>query len=85
MTTIEILFTPDGEGQCLWTEALPLHALGALKMRRASVVEFNEQRQQWEVRLPDDKITVLFASESRQSCLNWEQQHFNQMLAEKSV
>lgn len=79
---IEIVFTADGNAECLWTEALPLHALGALKMRRASVVEFNEGRQQWEVRPPDDKITVLFASKSREQCLQWEQQHFNQQLAE---
>lgn len=83
---IEIVFHPDGEGECLWTEALPLHAIGALKMRRASVVEFNEDRQEWEVweaQRPDGQTAeLLFANPSREACLQWEQQYFNQQLAQ---
>jgi hypothetical protein len=82
MNYLVLVFHPDGNGRCLWTEALPLASIGKLTMRRASVVEFNEQRQQWEVKPPEDSITVLFASQSREQCLQWEHQHFNQQLAD---
>lgn len=87
---IPIVFNPDGTAECLWTEVLPLHTIGSLTMRRASNVEFNEQTQRWEVweatgALPGVKMTRrLFAHKSRQTCLDWEQQHFNQQL-EKQV
>ena len=44
-----ITFNPDGTALCLWTEAVPLHAIGRLEITRASNIEFNNATQQWEV------------------------------------
>jgi hypothetical protein len=46
-----ITFALDGTAHCLWTEAVPLQELGVLDVRRASQVEFNPSKQEWEVRL----------------------------------
>ncbi len=70
---IKISFKPDGTAQCLWTDALPLHELGRLKIYRASNIEFNNGTQQWEVR--DGKGKVRFIARSRSACLEWEQQN----------
>ena len=72
MNTI-ISFKPDGTAQCLWTEALPLHELGRLKITRASQIEFNHATQHWEVQ--DRKGSVRFIAKSRAACLEWEQQN----------
>ena len=66
-----ITFTADGTGHCLYHEAIDLHELGPLEITRASCVEFNEKRQEWEIKLPRDS-TVLFSSPSRKRCLDWE-------------
>jgi hypothetical protein len=64
-------FTPTGTAHCLYDEAIDLHALGRLHIRRASHIEFNEQTQIWEVRLVG-RDEVVFADASRQRCLGWE-------------
>ena len=69
-----ITFTPDGVGQCLYTELVDLRALGRLECRRASVVEFNADTQNWEVRCPGAGA-VSFAHPSRHACLEWEMLH----------
>jgi hypothetical protein len=46
-----IVFRPDGTAACLHSEEIPLQELGTLKPRRASSIEFNACRQEWEVRL----------------------------------
>lgn len=78
---IVIRFDADGTGTCLATDALPLAEIGRLSMRRASNVEWNEARQQWEVTLPGDKITVLCAHPNRTVCLEWERAYFNERIA----
>ena len=66
-----ISFKPDGTARCLWTEAVPLHKIGQLKITRASSIEFNPQGQEWEVRdLQDNR---LYSNVSRTACLEWEQ------------
>ena len=70
-----LTFDPAGVGRCLYTEQLDLNAIGALEVRRASVIEFNNQAQQWEVKSPEGQ--VLFLHASRAMCLNWEHQYFN--------
>lgn len=72
--TVEILFTPEGQGRCLYTEAIDLQALGRLEIRRASFVEFSNSSQLWEVRLEDGR--TLYQSPSREDCLEWEREHF---------
>ena len=44
---------PTGEVVCLYTELIPLHALGPLQVTRASTVEFDEAAQGWQVTLRD--------------------------------
>ena len=65
----------DGTGTCIHTDAIPLHELGTLTVKRASTIEFNEAQQLWEVRM-EDKLTgtwaVYFTDKSRAVCLQWE-------------
>ena len=70
-----LVFDAAGTGHGLYTEAIDLHGLGPLRMRRASSVEFDPYSQQWEVRLPDG--TLLHHDRSREACLHWERRHFN--------
>jgi hypothetical protein len=66
-----ISFDSSGEVSCLYTELIDLHALGALYVRRASFIEFNNERQLWEVK--NELGRVLFFSKTRAACLAWEQ------------
>jgi hypothetical protein len=75
MNTHIISFKNDGSAHCLWTEALPLHEIGKLKITRASTIEFNNTNQRWEVK--DGKKKIRFFAKSRALCLAWEHQQFN--------
>jgi len=66
-----VTFGPSGEGSCLYTELIDLHAIGSLWVRRASFIEFNNERQVWEVKSQLGR--VLFFSRQRSACLAWEQ------------
>lgn len=66
-----VTFGPTGEGSCLYTELIDLHAIGALQVRRVSFIEFNNEGQVWEVKT--DQGRVLFFSKHRHACLAWEQ------------
>ena len=65
-------FHPGGHIDCLYTEAIDLHALGRLQVVRATDIRFNHQTQQWGVH-DADTGKVLFSHASRNQCLNWEQ------------
>lgn len=69
-------FHTDGTGAGLYTEAIDLTEIGPLCVSRASTVEFNRGSQQWEVF--DLSGARLFSHRSRQACLDWERDHFNQ-------
>ena len=69
-------FLPNGEGRCLYTEAIELHAIGTLSISRATNIEFDAASQQWEVR--DAGGALLHTHPSREACLEWEHRHFNQ-------
>ena len=71
-----LTFKPDGIVTGLYTEAIPLGAIGTLSITRLTEIEFNDSTQQWEAR--DRAGKVLFSNPSRQRCLNWEQREFNQ-------
>ena len=71
-----LTFTGNGEGHCLYTEAIELAAIGRLTIRRATTIEFNPESQQWEVR--DAGGALLHTHPSREQCLAWEHRHFNQ-------
>ena len=75
MTAHVLTFTANGEGQCLYTEAIALGSIGRLTLRRATTIEFNESSQQWEVR--DAGGALLHTHPSREACLAWEHRHFN--------
>ena len=80
MSEHTITFTPEGTANCLWTEAVVLAELGRLDIQRASTVEFNPAKQQWEVRLASDPGVVAFSHQSRQACLAWEREIINGQL-----
>ena len=60
----------------LYTEAIPLAELGALSIQRLTSIEFHDPTQQWEVK--DRAGALLFTHPSREQCLAWEHEHFNQ-------
>jgi hypothetical protein len=70
--TTTIQFNLDGTAHCLWTEAIPLHELGHLEITRASIIDFNNATQHWEVK--DRRGKVRFIARSRTACLEWEQE-----------
>lgn len=78
-----ILFNTDGTAECLHTDLISLQALGRLRVRRASEVEFNEHWQRWQVwkRMGGDHChRLMFSSESRQECLDWERDHWEELI-----
>ena len=70
-----ITFDAAGIVRCLHTDAIPLQALGTLEVHRATAIEFNPTRQQWEVK--DAEGAILHTDPSRSRCLTWEFDHFN--------
>jgi len=70
-----IVFTPAGIGRCLYTEAIDLGRIGALRIERASTIEFDNKLQAWRVR--DRENFALFTAPTRQACLDWEREYFN--------
>ena len=74
MNTLVLTVQTNGEAGCLYSELIDLSSIGQLEVSRASVIEFNHQKQKWEVRVDGN---VLFAHSSRAVCLAWEIQHFN--------
>ena len=75
MNTLVLTVHNTGEAGCLYSELIDLSSIGPLEVSRASVIEFNHQKQKWEVRAVDGR--VLFSHSSRALCLAWEVQHFN--------
>ena len=67
----------EGSAQCLYTEALPLHTLGTLHVKRWSEIEYNNHTSQWEVYLVEEK-RIGYRNISREACLKWEKDYFNQ-------
>ena len=65
MSAIAISFNIDGTAHCLWTEALPLHAIGRLEITRATQIEFNNTTQHWEVKDLRGKIRFFAKSSIR--------------------
>ena len=74
-TEAVLTFNPDGTAHGLYTETIPLHALGRLSIRRASSIDFDDAIQKWVVRNPEG--AELYQSPSRQRCLDWERGYFN--------
>ena len=70
-----LTFDTDGRAHGLYTEAIPLHALGRLSIRRATTIEFDDASQCWVVR--DLWGGQLYHHSSRQECLHWERNLIN--------
>ena len=64
-------FNPSGHIDCLYTEAIDLHALGRLHVVRATDIRFDDSKQLWDVHDADNG-TVIFSHPSRNECLRWE-------------
>ena len=69
-------FNLDGTAAGLYTERIDLKQIGTLEVVRASEIEFNDTTQQWEVF--DYNGRRVFADSSREACLRWERETFNQ-------
>ena len=70
-----LTFQSGGIVTGLYTEAIPLAALGVLSVRRLTQIEFSAVLQQWEVK--DETGNILFSDPSRARCLQWEHRQFN--------
>ena len=71
MNSLVLRFDDLGECHCLYSELLPLAAIGSLDIRRASQIEFDKIKQEWAVCDLDNRR--LFSHTSRAVCLDWEQ------------
>lgn len=68
-----IVFTPEGQGRCLYTEVIDLNRLGKLHIERATRILFDNRLGAWRVR--DMGGFPLFCAPTRQQCLDWETQY----------
>lgn len=73
MNETAITFTPDGRGHAIYSEAIDLGRIGALRVARATLIEFDNETQYW--RVMDRTGFPMFNSPSRQACLDWERRH----------
>jgi hypothetical protein len=73
-----LVFKPDGICVGLYTEVIDLTTLGMLRIKRASRIEFDDNRQAWRVK--DRKGLTLFTAPSRQKCLEWEREYFSRRI-----
>lgn len=74
MNMLVLTIKNNGEAGCLYSELIDLSSIGLLEVSRASNIEFNHQKQRWEVQTGGK---VLFSNSSRAVCQAWEIQHFN--------
>ena len=73
MNEVAIIFTPDGTGHTLYTEAVPLGQIGRLSIQRATMIAFDNDAQYW--RVYDPTGFPMFNSPSREECLEWERRY----------
>ena len=73
MNTVSLRFLPNGTCRCLYNEVIDLSSLGRLTVKRATVLEFDNPTQSWQV--CDLNGFCLYSSLSRGDCLRWEQEY----------
>ena len=76
MNKATLLIEPTGEVIGLYTELIPLTALGHVTTKRATSVEFNETIQEWQVKEVGCGA-IYYSHPSRQRCLEWERATFS--------
>ena len=76
--TASLVFRPDGTAVGLYTELIDLSRLGVLRIKRASRIEFDDEKQAWRVK--DRRGFALFTAPTRRQCLEWEQEYFGRRL-----
>jgi len=69
-----ITFSSDGNGHCLYTEAILLGSIGTLEIKRATNIEFNDHTRLWEVRNAKNN-GILYQDASREICIAWEHEN----------
>ncbi len=69
----EITFTRGGTGHAVYTEIIDLAEIGQLAIARATAIEFDNNRQCWQVR--DERGDLLYHDKSRGNCLEWEKRY----------
>jgi hypothetical protein len=74
MNPLVLTFDHSGTGSCLYSELIDLTQIGALQIRRASTIKFNNDTQRWE--LKNLKGKVVFFSKFHHACRAWEEHHF---------
>ncbi|GMU20568.1 MAG: hypothetical protein AMXMBFR13_06650 [Phycisphaerae bacterium] len=68
--------TANGDIETLWTDELDLYEIGRItNVRNASTVEFNEERQEWEVISAADG-QVVHRDRNRERAIEWEIENF---------
>lgn len=77
---IVLQFTTEGECRCIYTEDFPLEKLGHQRITRVSTIEWDHYRQLWQVRNASTD-EILFESQSRRQCLDWEHENQDRLLA----
>tara|TARA_Y100000034_G_C6544851_1_gene235202 strand:- start:2 stop:307 length:306 start_codon:yes stop_codon:yes gene_type:complete len=78
-----IRITQDGDVCLLYDDALGLHDLGKLEIRRASHVEHDDERQEWVATLVDGEEVGW--SSIRAKCLNAEVRYLNARISAGDV
>ena len=76
---MKLFITKNGDIECLYSDLLLSLHLGALKIRRASSIEFNEHTQCWDVDVLGEG--VLSSYTTRAEALAWEVEYLNNKLA----
>lgn len=72
---MKLRFHADGTVTGLWSDLIPLQAIGTItETRRVSTIEFDVNDQRWKVRKVNESA-VLFTNASREECLRWEREH----------
>lgn len=71
---MQITVHTDGTVVGLYDETIDLAKIGDLHVERLTTIEFNNDRELWEVKNRKDEVVYCHAS--RKACLTWEQDEF---------
>ena len=66
----------DGTAQGLYSELFSLNELGSVAIERWSNIEYNNEKEKWEVELLEEG-RVGFSCDSRDECIRWEHEYYN--------